>query len=151
MSALALGIVVAVLWAYLAASVIAALRFARRRVAVPAGQPPVTVLKPLHGAEPGLYENLCSFVDQDYPASQLVLGVRDRDDSALPIVRALLDTRPNADIALVVEPRVGGTNLKVANLENMLPSAKHDMLVLADSDMRVDRHYLAAVAAPLQD
>jgi ceramide glucosyltransferase len=151
MTALVLGIVLAVLWAYLLAAVAAALRFTRRQVAIPAVQPPITVLKPLHGAEPGLFENLCSFVDQDYPEFQLVLGVRDRHDSALPIVRALLDARPQADIAVVVDPRVGGSNLKVANLENMLPSAKHDVLVLADSDMRVDRHYLAAVTAPLQD
>src|SRR3954452_14771086 len=117
MTALALGVVLAVLWGYLLATVIAAFRFAKRQVAMPAVQPPVTVLKPLHGAEPGLYENLCSFVDQDYPLFQLVLGVRDRDDSALPIVRALLDSRPNADIAVVVDSRVGGSNLKVANLE----------------------------------
>jgi ceramide glucosyltransferase len=151
MTAFVLGVVLAVLWIYLLATVTAASRFVKRQVALPAAQPPVTVLKPLHGAEPGLYENLCSFVDQDYPALQLVLGVRDQDDSALPVVRALVEARPGADIALVIDPRVTGSNLKVANLENMLPAAKHDLLVLADSDMRVDRRYLASVAAPLQD
>ena len=125
MTAFALGFVLAVLWVYLVATVIAAFRFAKRQVAMPAAQPPATVLKPLHGAEPGLYENLCSFVDQDYPKLQLVLGVRDRDDSALPVVRALVEARPGADIALVIDPRVTGSNLKVANLENMLPAAKH--------------------------
>jgi ceramide glucosyltransferase len=109
------------------------------------------VLKPLHGAEPGLYENLCSFADQDYPELQLVLGVRDRDDTALPIARALIETRPDRDIALVVDPRVTGRNLKVANLENMLPTARHQILVIADSDMRVGSSYLSALAGPLQD
>jgi ceramide glucosyltransferase len=59
--------------------------------------------------------------------------------------------RPEKDIELVVDARAIGSNLKVANLENMLPAASHDIIVLADSDMRVDPHYLAAVTAPLQD
>src|SRR6202008_2486682 len=100
---------------YLLASTLAALRFARRRIAAPAVKPPVTVLKPLHGAEPGLCDNLCSFADQDYPELQLVLGVRDRDDSALPIVEALIEARPNRNLALVIDPSVSGSNLKVAN------------------------------------
>ena len=151
MTTLLLGLVLMVVWAYLVAMTAASLRFARQRADSAAVRPPVTILKPLHGAEPGLYENLSSFLDQDYPELQLVLGVRDRDDSALPIVRALIEANPERDIALVIDPRVAGSNLKVANLENMLPKARHDMLVLADSDMRVEPHYLAAVTAPLQD
>ena len=116
----------------------------------PEGQP-VSVLKPLHGAEPGLYENLRSFADQDYSDFQVVLGLRDRTDAALPIARALIDARPGRDIALVVDPHASGSNLKVANLENMLPAARHDLIVIADSDMRVTRDYLAVVAAPLAD
>src|SRR5207245_244763 len=58
---------------------------------------------------------------------------------------------PSGDIALVVDPRVAGSNLKVSNLENMLGAARHDILVLADSDMRVDSRYLAAVTGPLHD
>ena len=137
--------------AYLLGSVAAASRFARRRNAAAAAQPPVSVLKPLHGAEPGLYENLRSFAEQDYPSHQLILGVRDRDDDALPIVRALMRDLPDRDIRLIVDPHVAGSNLKVANLENMLPAAKHDVIVIADSDMRVTPHYLAAVTAPLMN
>lgn len=146
-----LALVLVVVWTYLLAMTVAALRFARRPVERPGTQPPVSVLKPLHGAEPGLYENLCSFADQDYPELQLVLGVRDGDDTALPIARALIETRPDRDIALVVDPRVAGSNLKVANLENMLPAARHQILVIADSDMRVGGSYLSALAGPLQD
>ena len=109
------------------------------------------MLKPLHGIEPGLYENLRSFADQDYPAVQLVLGVRDPGDSALPVARALIRARPDHDIALVVNPRVRGSNLKIANLENMLPASRHDWIVLADSDIRVARYYLSAVTEPLAD
>jgi ceramide glucosyltransferase len=80
-----------------------------------------------------------------------VLGVRDVRDSALTAARALMRDLPECDIALAVDARARGSNLKVANLENMVEAAKHEILVLADSDMRVDRRYLAAVTAPLRD
>lgn len=151
MTALGLALALVLLWAYVVGATTAALRFARRpREAVAAiSRPPVSVLKPLHGAEPELYENLRSFAEQDYPVRQLVFGVRDRADGALPLARALIRDRPADDIALIVDPRVAGSNLKVANLENMLPSARHDIIVLADSDMRVTRDYLGIVTAPL--
>jgi ceramide glucosyltransferase len=142
---------VAAAWIYLGATVVAAVRFAGRSVAVSGEQPPVSVLKPLHGKEPGLYENLLSFVDQDYPAVQVVFGVRTPDDAALPIVRRVVAARPDRDIALVIDSRVSGRNLKVANLDNMLPATRYDVLVFADADMRVGRDYLAKVTAPLQD
>lgn len=138
-------------WLCLVGQLIAVLRFARRPLPAAAGGPAVSVLKPLHGAEPGLYENLCSFVVQDYPAVQLVLGVNHPEDGALEAARALIRDRPDDDIALIVDRRVRGSNQKVANLENMLPAARHHILVLADSDMRVDPRYLAAMAAPLAD
>src|SRR5277367_3562867 len=151
MIALLLTLVILAVWTYLIGAVIAATRFARRRVVLPGEQPPVSVLKPLHGAEPGLYENLLSFVDQDYPAAQIVFGVRSPTDGALSIARQIITERPDRDIALVIDSRVSGRNLKVANLVNMLPAARHDILVFADSDMRVGRDYLAAVTAPLGD
>ncbi|MBV9686950.1 MAG: glycosyltransferase, partial [Alphaproteobacteria bacterium] len=109
------------------------------------------MLKPLHGDEPGLYENLRSFAEQDYPESQIVLGVNDPRDSALPAAQALARDLPAHDIVMVVNSRIRGSNQKVANLENMIEAARHDVLVLADSDMRVDRGYLSAVTAPLCD
>jgi ceramide glucosyltransferase len=155
MSSLCFAVLLVVVWAYAAVALVAAARFARRPLGLlgglPAGGPPVSVLKPLHGAEPGLQQNLRSFADQDHPTFQLVLGVRDRTDSALPLARALIRERPRHDIELVVDPRVGGSNLKVANLENMLPLARHGLIVLADSDMRVTRDYLAIVTEPLAD
>jgi ceramide glucosyltransferase len=115
------------------------------------GNSPVSVLKPLHGEEPGLYENLRSFAEQNYSAAQIVLGVNDPQDGALPAGRALIRDLPDRDVTLVVDPRARGSNRKVANLENMLEAARHDVIVLADSDMRVDPHYLAAVTTPLRD
>jgi ceramide glucosyltransferase len=151
MAELIVALVLLAVWTYLGGTVIAATRFARRRIVLPREQPPVSVLKPLYGAETGLYENLLSFVDQDYPALQIVFGVRSDTDGALPIVRRVIAERPERDIALVIDSRVSGSNLKVANLVNMLPAARHDILVFADSDMRVGRDYLAAVTAPLRD
>jgi len=151
MSAFVLALLLLPVWVYLIGTTAAAAYFARRRVAAPAPQPPVSVLKPLHGDEPGLYENLRSFVDQDYPAAQFVFGVRSPADEAVPVVQALMRERPERDIVLAIDPRARGSNLKVANLENMLPAARYDILVIADSDMRVGRRYLARVTAPLQD
>jgi ceramide glucosyltransferase len=152
MTSFSLAVVLILAGAYVVGATAAALRFARRPSgSAPESLPPVSVLKPLHGAEPGLYGNLRSFAEQDYPEFELVLGVRDRIDSALPVARALIGDRPWCDIELVVDPRAGGSNLKVANLENMLPAARHDVIVIADSDMRVGRDYLSVVAAPLAD
>ncbi|HTW51922.1 MAG TPA: bacteriohopanetetrol glucosamine biosynthesis glycosyltransferase HpnI [Stellaceae bacterium] len=151
MTSLILALVLAPVWVYLCGTVLAAAKFARRRVVLPEERPAISVLKPLYGAEPGLYENLLSFVDQDYPAVQIVFGVREPDDGALPIARRVIAERPSRDITLIADSRVSGRNLKVANLVNMLPAARHDLLVFADSDMRVGRDYLATVTAPLRD
>jgi ceramide glucosyltransferase len=150
----ALGLALALLpiWAYPLGAAVATARFVRRGRPIPrAPLPPASVLKPLHGAEPGLYENLVSFARQDYPRFELVLGVRDAADGALPAARALIRDLATTDIALVVEERAIGSNLKVANLANMLPRARHELILMADSDMRVGRDYLAAVAAPFED
>jgi ceramide glucosyltransferase len=111
--------------------------------------PPVTILKPLRGEDPSLADNLRSFIRQDYPSVQLLCGTADADDPAALVVRRLIAENPDADITLVTDSREHGTNLKVANLRNMLPSAKHDIFVLADSDMRVGPDYLSVVTAPL--
>src|SRR3984893_4418519 len=144
-----IAIVLAPAWAYLVGTAVAAFRFARHPLPTAAERPPVTVMKPLHGAEPSLYENLHSFTQQDYPVVQLVLGVGKANDSALPTVCALIRDLPKGDIALVIDAPVRGSNQKIANLENMLAEARHDILVLADSDMRVDRHYPAPSTAAL--
>jgi ceramide glucosyltransferase len=150
-STLAIAIMLVPGWVYLFAAALAACRFARLPLPVAAEPQAVSVLKPLHGDEPGLYQNLRSFADQDYPQRQIVLGVNDPRDGALAAATALLRDLPEGDAALVVDQRVRGSNHKVSNLENMLAAARHEFLVLADSDMRVDRGYLAAVAAPLGD
>ena len=124
-------------------------RLTAERAPRPSTQPPVTLLKPLCGDEPGLLDNLQSFWRQDYPAIQMVCGVRDPHDPAIAVVRALQAALPDADIALVIDSALHGANRKVSNLMNMMAAAKHDMLVLSDSDMRVTPSYLNAVVATL--
>jgi ceramide glucosyltransferase len=111
----------------------------------------VSVLKPLHGAEPHLYENLRSFCVQSHPEYQLVFGVRESGDPAIAVVQRLQAEFPQRDMVLVVDPHVYGANLKVSNLLNMLPHTKHDWLVLADADISVPTGYLERVTAPLAD
>lgn len=148
---LAIAAILVPAWGYLIGAAVAVSRFVRRPLPAVPDEPGVSVLKPLHGDEPGLYENLRSFAEQDYPVLQLVMGVNDPEDRAVRAARALTRDLPTRDIALVVNARAAGSNKKVANLENMFEEARHGLLVLADSDMRVDRHYLAAVTAPLHD
>jgi ceramide glucosyltransferase len=123
----------------------------RRTTAASAGLPPVTLLKPLCGAEPGLYENLRSFCQQDYPKFQIVFGVLDQDDPALLIARRLVAEFPLLSIDFVVNPQQHGSNYKISNIINMLPRARYDVLVMSDSDARVSPDYLRVVTVPLLD
>jgi ceramide glucosyltransferase len=122
-----------------------------KRGKISTSQPPVTLLKPLCGAEPGLYEDLRSFCLQDYPEFQIVFGVRDPADPARAVAEQLAAEFPTLPIKIVVNPQLHGSNWKISNLINMLPHARHDVLVLADSDAFVGPDYLAIVTAPLRD
>ncbi|HEV7612975.1 MAG TPA: bacteriohopanetetrol glucosamine biosynthesis glycosyltransferase HpnI [Steroidobacteraceae bacterium] len=113
--------------------------------------PAITVLKPLCGAEPGLYEHLRSFCLQDHPQFQIVFGVRDPGDPACAVVKRLAAEFASIPIELVIDPRLHGTNLKISNLINMLPYARHDVLAIADSDAFVGSDYLNCVMSPLLD
>jgi ceramide glucosyltransferase len=115
------------------------------------GLRPVSVLKPLSGNEPLLYENLATLCRQQHPAYQIVFGVREPDDPALAVARRLQADFPACDIALAIGPDLHGPNRKVSNLINMLPHARHAWLVVADSDIAVAPDYLARVTAPLAD
>ena len=118
-------------------------------------RPPVTILKPLHGAEPGLEENLRTFCNQAYPTVQVVFGIRQGDDPAVAIAQRLEAEvgrrgRGGTEVALVVDGRTHGANGKVGNLINMMAAAKHDVLVIADSDMAAAPDYLETIVAELR-
>jgi ceramide glucosyltransferase len=113
--------------------------------------PAVTVLKPLCGAEAGLYENLRSFCRQEFPRFEIVFGVRDAADPALAVVKRLQAEFPALDMTVVVNPRQHGSNRKVSNLINMLEHARYDVLAIVDSDAGVEPDYLCEAIAPLAD
>jgi ceramide glucosyltransferase len=136
---------------YACVAVWAVLKATRTRASNTTETQAVTVLKPLHGAEPRLYENLRSFCVQAHPDYQLVFGVREADDPAIAVVQRLRAEFPQRSIALAVDPHVYGTNFKVSNLLNMMPQARYDWLVLADADISVPADYLTRVTAPLAD
>jgi len=137
---------------YVVLAVVAVLAWQLRgRTGTALSPPPVSVLKPLCGAEPGLYEHLRSFCEQDYPEFEIVYGVREADDPACAVVRRLIAEFPQLPMQLVVDAQLYGSNRKVSNLINMLPYAHHEVLVMADSDAFVGRDYLGAVTAPLRD
>ncbi len=113
--------------------------------------PPVSILKPLKGVDSEIWESFCSHCEQDYPEFQLIFGVSDSTDPAIEVVRKLQPKYPNLPIELIVCDRVLGTNIKVSNLAQMLPAARHELLLVNDSDIRVPADYLRRVVAPLAD
>jgi ceramide glucosyltransferase len=126
-------------------------RFFARPVSAPTSFPPVTIVKPLHGDEWALLANLSSFCQQDYPGPmQFVFGVHDSTDPALQAVEELRRLHPDADITVVADARLYGPNRKISNIINMMPQARHDVLVFADSDVSVAPDYLRNVIGELQ-
>jgi ceramide glucosyltransferase len=112
-------------------------------------QPAVTILIPLCGPDPQLYENLRSFCLQNYSIFQLVLGARDRSDPALVIAERVAREFPGVAIQIVADERLHGSNRKISNLINMLPFARHELLVIIDSDTRVGLDHLSVVIQTL--
>jgi ceramide glucosyltransferase len=121
------------------------------RLPGPTRLPAVTVLKPLCGAEPGLYRHLRSFCLQNYPQFQIVFGARDPADPALAVAAQLAAEFPALAIDIVVNPQQHGANGKTSNHINMIARARHELLVIADSDTSVAPDYLGTVTAPLLD
>src|SRR6202795_1569561 len=117
----------------------------------PTQLPPVSVLKPLKGIDPEIWESFCSHCEQEYPKFQLIFGVSDAADPAIDVVRKLQAKYPNLPIELIVCDRILGTNIKVSNLAQMLPATRHELLLVNDSDIRVPPDYLRKVIAPLAD
>ncbi len=113
--------------------------------------PPVSILKPLKGVDPKIWESFCSHCEQHYPQFQIVFGVSDPADPAIEVVRKLQAKYPKIPIELFVCDCVLGTNIKVSNLVQMLPAARHEMLIVNDSDICVPVGYLRSVMTPLAD
>ncbi len=129
-----------------------------RKAAFAAGSPgaqveqrPVSILKPLKSADPGMYETFRTYCLQDYREYEIIFGVSEADDPALPFVQRLQQDFPEVSIQLVVCSENMGANTKVSNLVQMLRAARHEIVIVGDSDIRVESSYLRRVVAPLAD
>jgi ceramide glucosyltransferase len=117
----------------------------------PSCLPPVSILKPLKGIDPEMYESFRSHCLQDYPEYEIIFGVSDADDSAIVFVERLKIEFPQIPIRLVLCMKSLGANTKVSNLAQMLTEANYNHIVVNDSDIRVEAGYLRSVATPLID
>lgn len=135
--------------AYCVLTVIAVLRHMHEgnRATLPKRQFPISVLKPLSGIDEGLRENLQSFFEQDYPQFELIFAVRHADDPAAAVVRSVGAECPDIPYRLLITGDPPYTSPKVYSLSLMTAAASHDLLVMSDSDIRVDRAFLSRIAA----
>src|SRR6202163_2255739 len=126
-------------------------RFVGENGPPPAIFPGVTILKPLRGVEPGLYDDLASFCDQSYPGPvQILFGLEDAADAAIAVVNRLIAEHPGQDLQLILQHAPpSGLNPKVATLIGLQPHIRHDVVVLADADIAVAQDYLCNTVAAL--
>jgi len=113
--------------------------------------PPVTIIKPVKGMDAESYENFASFCCQDFPRFQIIFAAASPSDPVIPVIEKLAADYPAVDMELVVDGRIYGPNYKVCNLINAFPKAKHDIIIVCDSDIRVGESYLREVCAPFAD
>ena len=117
----------------------------------PASDLPISVLKPLAGHDLGLEENLRTFFTQDYPSFELLFAVRTEEDPAVEVVHKLQAEFPAIASTLIITGGPPYANAKVYSLDRMLALARHDLVVMSDSDIRVSPNFLAGAAAEFAD
>ncbi|MBT1072290.1 bacteriohopanetetrol glucosamine biosynthesis glycosyltransferase HpnI [Pelotalea chapellei] len=114
--------------------------------------PDVTILKPVKGMDEDSYANFASFCNQKFPSKvQLLFAAASADDPVIPVIHSLSKEFPDQDISLVINPAIHGPNHKVSNLINSFSKAKHDIIIICDSDIRVTPDYLSRVIAHFDD
>jgi ceramide glucosyltransferase len=139
---------------YYVLACVAAWRFSRAADERVSGsfQPPVSILKPLHGVDFASYENYASFCHQHYPAEyEILFAVNDQSDPAAAVVQRLIGDFPEREIRLLIGAECFGANRKVNSLARLASEAKYEVLALSDGDVRVTPQYLQNVVDPLRD
>ncbi|HTZ16872.1 MAG TPA: bacteriohopanetetrol glucosamine biosynthesis glycosyltransferase HpnI [Dissulfurispiraceae bacterium] len=125
--------------------------FNRRKTGVEPSPVPVSIIKPLKGTDPELYDNILSFCRQDYPQYEVILGFADPDDDAIIEAERIVRELPDRDIRIVISFGDIGANRKVSNLQGLSDAAKYPLLAVSDSDMRVGADYLKKIVSEYQD
>jgi ceramide glucosyltransferase len=123
----------------------------RRKRSTPDYFPPASIIKPVKGMDAESFANFASFCSQDYPSFQIIFAVASASDPAIPVIEKVIASYPAVDMELVIDERTYGPNYKVCNLMNAFPKAKHDIIIVCDSDIRVGRRYLQEVCSPFRD
>ena len=111
--------------------------------------PPITLLKPVAGLDEHAYRNFASFCEQSYPEYQIIFGVTDSNDLAIPVIQQIIADYPHLDIQLLISPKNSALNPKVGNLMAMQPYIKHSLIIISDSDISVDKTYLSQMVTPM--
>lgn len=139
---------------YLVAIVAAARFFHAARHRHPANEdftPPISILKPVRGLDRETYENYASFCRQDYPAFEILFGVSDANDPAIPEIERVIRDFPSCSIRLCIGAEPVGASDKVNKLCRLAGEARHEILLISDSDVRVEPEFLRAIAAQFRD
>jgi ceramide glucosyltransferase len=113
--------------------------------------PPVSILKPIRGLDRETYENYASFCGQDYPEFEILFGVSDANDPAIPVIERVIHDFPSRSIRLLIGSDPIGASDKVNKMSRMAREARHEILLVSDSDVRVEPEFLRAVAEPFRD
>jgi len=146
-----LACVLAGSWVFCVLTIIAARRYLAVKPAALREAEPISVLKPLHGLDEGLEENLVTFFEQDYPRFELLFAAREASDPALQLVETLRGRYPDVPVRVFITGEPPYPNAKVWSLQLMMAEAAHDLLVMSDSDIRVTPSMLRTIAAEFQD
>jgi len=149
--AIVLAALVAGSLVYCVLTVLAALRYRSVIPTTAVERPPISILKPLAGVDDGLEDNLRSFFEQQYPYFEILFAVRSASDPAIEVVERLRARYPAIPSRLIITGEPPYPNAKVYSLDLMLAAASHDLIVMADSDIRVTPAMLATLAAEFAD